>query len=178
MLTIFPKRFILDAWQGFWICLCLWIFLANFSRRENDLTKDWITSILWKRHGIYSYCLQWDQHSQKKSYTVWDERLMYSEPKRFIPLVHFYSSSYFLCSLIMNTVHSSHYFGGKIKCCLNLFTFDWFIISWLYFLFNNTAQKIKFSIKDFFSKCDQIRSFLIYLWFKLFLNSGIVEIPN
>ena len=24
----------------------------------------------------------------------------------------------------------------------------------------NTAQKIKFSIKDFFSKCDQIRSFL------------------
>ena len=25
---------------------------------------------------------------------------------------------------------------------------------------NNTAQKIKFSIKDFFSKCDQTRSFL------------------
>ena len=25
---------------------------------------------------------------------------------------------------------------------------------------SNTAQKIKFSIKDFFSKCDQIRSFL------------------
>ena len=25
---------------------------------------------------------------------------------------------------------------------------------------NNTAQKMKFSIKDFFSKCDQIRSFL------------------
>ena len=25
---------------------------------------------------------------------------------------------------------------------------------------NNTAQKIKFSIKDFFSKCDEIRSFL------------------
>ena len=24
----------------------------------------------------------------------------------------------------------------------------------------NTAQKMKFSIKDFFSKCDQIRSFL------------------
>ena len=24
----------------------------------------------------------------------------------------------------------------------------------------NTAQKIKFSVKDFFSKCDQIRSFL------------------
>ena len=25
---------------------------------------------------------------------------------------------------------------------------------------SNTAQKMKFSIKDFFSKCDQIRSFL------------------
>ena len=24
----------------------------------------------------------------------------------------------------------------------------------------NTAQKVKFSVKDFFSKCDQIRSFL------------------
>ena len=28
----------------------------------------------------------------------------------------------------------------------------------------NTAQKMKFSIKDFFSKCDQIRSFLIPKW--------------
>ena len=27
-------------------------------------------------------------------------------------------------------------------------------------LVNYTAQKMKFSIKDFFSKCDQIRSFL------------------
>ena len=27
-------------------------------------------------------------------------------------------------------------------------------------LINSTAQKVKFSIKDFFSKCDQIRSFL------------------
>ena len=27
-------------------------------------------------------------------------------------------------------------------------------------LMTNTAQKVKFSIKDFFSKCDQTRSFL------------------
>ena len=26
----------------------------------------------------------------------------------------------------------------------------------------STAQKMKFSIKDFFSKCDQIRSFLTF----------------
>ena len=29
--------------------------------------------------------------------------------------------------------------------------------------YTNTAQKMKFSIKDFFSKCDQIRSFL-WIW--------------
>ena len=33
-----------------------------------------------------------------------------------------------------------------------------------------TAQKIKFSIKDFFSKCDQIRSFLL-IWSHLLKNS-------
>ena len=32
--------------------------------------------------------------------------------------------------------------------------------SWLSF----TAQKMKFSIKDFFSKCDQIRSFVYIYW--------------
>ena len=33
----------------------------------------------------------------------------------------------------------------------------WKIMSWL---LSDTAQKMKFSIKDFFSKCDQIRCFL------------------
>ena len=43
-------------------------------------------------------------------------------------------------------------------------------------LFNNvvymsfTAQKMKFSIKDFFSKCDQIRSFL-RIWSHLLKKS-------
>ena len=36
-----------------------------------------------------------------------------------------------------------------------------------------TAQKIKFSIKDFFSKCDQIRSFL-WIWSHL-LKSFLME---
>ena len=31
------------------------------------------------------------------------------------------------------------------------------------FFEHNTAQKMKFSIKDFFSKCDQIRRKLLYL---------------
>ena len=35
-----------------------------------------------------------------------------------------------------------------------------------------TAQKIKFSIKDFFSKCDQIRSFL-WIWSHLLKKSAI-----
>ena len=33
-----------------------------------------------------------------------------------------------------------------------------------------TAQKMKFSIKDFFSKCDQIRSFL-HIWSHLLTKS-------
>ena len=39
------------------------------------------------------------------------------------------------------------------------------IISFLNYLSQNsdTAQKMKFSIKDFFSRCDQIRGFLRYL---------------
>ena len=38
---------------------------------------------------------------------------------------------------------------------------------------NNTVQKMKFSIKDFFSKCDQIRSFL-RIWSHL-LNKSLME---
>ena len=37
----------------------------------------------------------------------------------------------------------------------------------------NTAQKMKFSIKDFFSKCDQIRSFL-RIWSHL-LKESLIE---
>ena len=37
----------------------------------------------------------------------------------------------------------------------------------------NTAQKMKFSIKDFFSKCDQIRSFL-RIWSHL-LKKSLIE---
>ena len=38
---------------------------------------------------------------------------------------------------------------------------------------NRTAQKMKFSIKDFFSKCDQTRSFL-RIWSYL-LNKSLME---
>ena len=36
----------------------------------------------------------------------------------------------------------------------------------VFYIGGNTAQKIKFSIKNFFSKCDQIRrqGFLQYMW--------------
>ena len=39
--------------------------------------------------------------------------------------------------------------------------------------YSNTAQKMKFSIKDFFSKCDQIRSFL-RIWSHL-LKQSLME---
>ena len=38
---------------------------------------------------------------------------------------------------------------------------------------DDTAQKMKFSIKDFFSKCDQIRSFL-WIWSHL-LKKSLME---
>ena len=37
----------------------------------------------------------------------------------------------------------------------------------------DTAQKMKFSIKDFFSKCDQIRSFVL-IWSHL-LKKSLIE---
>ena len=43
----------------------------------------------------------------------------------------------------------------------------------LYFFENITAQKIKFSINDFFSKCDQIRSFQ-RIW-SLLLRKSLME---
>ena len=43
----------------------------------------------------------------------------------------------------------------------------------VYRIFTHTSQKMKFSIKDFFSKCDQIRSFL-RIWSDL-LNKSLVE---
>ena len=45
--------------------------------------------------------------------------------------------------------------GNKDKNCVSI---------------HNTAQKMKFSIKDFFSKCDQIRSFL-RIWSHLLKKS-------
>ena len=39
--------------------------------------------------------------------------------------------------------------------------------------YQDTAQKMKFSIKDFFSKCDQIRSFL-RIWSHL-LKKSLIE---
>ena len=43
----------------------------------------------------------------------------------------------------------------------------------VYRIYTHTSQKMKFSIKDFFSKCDQIRSFL-RIWSHL-LNKSLVE---
>ena len=47
---------------------------------------------------------------------------------------------------------------------LNKFIFPKTVFFWKFckyqFSFLTTAQKMKFSIKDFFNKCDQIRSFL------------------
>ena len=43
-----------------------------------------------------------------------------------------------------------------------------------FFLKSNTAQKMRFSIKDFFSKCDQIRR-LLRIWSQLLKKSLMVN---
>ena len=50
---------------------------------------------------------------------------------------------------------------------LSLVQLFWKTLKW------HTAQKIKFSIKDFFSKCDKIRSFL-HIWVHL-LKKSLME---
>ena len=47
------------------------------------------------------------------------------------------------------------------------------LISFFVFYFTNTAQKMKFSIKDFSSKCDQIRRKL-RIWSRL-LEKSLME---
>ena len=54
--------------------------------------------------------------------------------------------------------------------------FDRVINASLMTIFARTAQKMKFSIKDFFSKFDQIRSFL-RIWSYL-LKKSLIEILN
>ena len=50
---------------------------------------------------------------------------------------------------------------NKLRLVLGMaLKFNSRVVKWLKLEAINTAQKMKFSIKDFFSKCDQIRSFL------------------
>ena len=56
----------------------------------------------------------------------------------------------------------SHVTATQQKICVG------YLISFMY-----TVQKMKFSIKDFFSKCDQIRSFL-WIWSHL-LKKSLME---
>ena len=55
---------------------------------------------------------------------------------------------------------------------LGLFSKKW---SEIYLLVMNTAQKKKFSVKDFSRKCDQIRSFL-RIWSDLLKKSLMVNL--
>ena len=63
---------------------------------------------------------------------------------------------------------------GSLQMIWNFFLLIWQeIFSESLTQFMPTAQKMKFSIKDFFSKCDQIRSFL-QIWLRL-LKKSLME---
>ena len=62
---------------------------------------------------------------------------------------------------------SAYWFSNKNDVKLLLVGTDWNAnlyneLIWHLIYTHNTAQKIKFSIKHFFSKCDQIRSFFYW----------------
>ena len=67
-------------------------------------------------------------------------------------------------NFILTDLHYSNTVAGQVKTLSNLTE----MLTKLHF--TNTAQKLKFSIKDFFSKCDQIRSFL-RIWSHLLRKS-------
>ena len=51
-------------------------------------------------------------------------------------------------------------FGIFGNLTISLYTNPCYIFHWVIYLKACTSQKMKFSMKDFFSKCDQIRRFL------------------
>ena len=62
-----------------------------------------------------------------------------------------------------------------MTCYFAVIAFYWFL--WhhpIYWIGGLTTQKMKFSIKDFYSKCDQIRSFLRIIWSHL-LEKTLME---
>ena len=63
----------------------------------------------------------------------------------------------------------------RIKLISLLWAFLWFDVATIFWCLNenHAAQKMKFSIKDFFSKCDQICSFL-RMWSHL-LKKSLME---
>ena len=67
-------------------------------------------------------------------------------------------------NFILTDLHYSNTVAEQVKTLSNLTE----MLTKLHF--TNTAQKLKFSIKDFFSKCDQIRSFL-RIWSHLLRKS-------
>ena len=72
----------------------------------------------------------------------------------------------------LHEVGKGNYWSGTLPSCNgNFFIHNCFVIgiSQVYYE-PDTAQKIKFSIKDFFSKCNQFRSFL-RIWSHLFKKS-------
>ena len=76
----------------------------------------------------------------------------------------------------MTTVcHMNHDLTESLKLCNNfhLFTCVSLCIRYTNWLFTDTAQKMKFSIKDFFSKCDQIHRNL-RIWLHL-LKKSLME---
>ena len=76
--------------------------------------------------------------------------------------------SYEFCKILGGSFFIEHLWA---TASVYLFALEFRLVFWLFSA--NTAQKMKFSIKDFFSKCDQIRRKL-WIWSHL-LKKSLME---
>ena len=106
---------------------------------------------------------------------MWPNRQFLAGLVTFIKEI-FNGKLYFSCNALPQFYSNSKSFFNRqmnVSHPRNFLTLSW-RMSLLYR--NHTAQKMKFSIKDFFSKCDQILSFL-RMWSHL-LKKSLMESFN
>ena len=144
----------------------------------------------WKSRLLFSifycFCMFLNKHFIISGVYISKSKQCYTaKPSAY----HFYektkiSVDFYICSsvplIILNLKQISIFFlsgnnerGGRIQVIVNWKLAGVFLIDILELKVSSAAQKMKFCIKDFFSKCDQIRSFL-RIWSHL-LKKSLME---
>ena len=150
---------------------------------ENTFTRnqvsEWYPGNMSSKIAVLYWCakMHFTLHKSLHFFTVYKMHLTFSQSLlRIWPhlLRKFLIENFILCAVCIDSNISSKHFSltsqtftqywgqklMKIACLVNAYRSRWCGAT-------DTAQKMKFSIKDFFSKCDQISSFLFPYVFAL-----------